>query len=124
MTAIQRKFIIQLFVISLALYGALYLIFTKLIVASIPLVIMVALLFAVNSLAFILIVNTKAKKPASFVYSYMGISFGRMIICSIFVFSYALTHRHDARTFALTFFALYFVYTTIEVRGIYSYFKK
>jgi len=123
MKALQKRFIIQLFIVSLLLYGILYLIFTKYFVANIPLVLMVGLLFAVNSAAFILLSDTKEKKPRSFVYSFMTISFGRLIVCSIFVFSYALTHRHDARTFALTFFALYFIYTTVEVRAIYAFFK-
>jgi hypothetical protein len=124
MTALHRRFIIQLLVISVALYGLLYVVFTKYIIASLPLVVMIALLFAVNSLAFILIANTKGKKAGSFVYSYMVISFGRLIVCSAFVFAYALTHRHDARTFALTFFVLYFLYTIVEVRAIYSFFSK
>jgi hypothetical protein len=39
------------------------------------------------------------------------------------VFSYALTNRQDAKTFALTFFVLYFAYNIIEVRSIYKFFK-
>lgn len=123
MKAVQRKFILQLLIVSLVLYGVLYVIFTKYKPASLPLLVMVALLFAVNSLAFILISDTKEKKPRSFVYSFMTISFGRLIVCSVFVFSYALTHRHDARTFALTFFLLYFIYAAMEVRAMYSFFK-
>jgi hypothetical protein len=124
MKALHRKFIIQLLVISVLIYGVLYVIFAKYIIANIPLLVMVALLFAVNSMAYILITNTKEKHPRSFVYSYMTISFGRLIICSIFVFTYALLHRQDARTFALTFFALYFIYTTVEVKSIYTFFNK
>jgi len=123
MKALQREFIIRLLLISIGLYGILYFIFSRLIIASLPLSIMVALLFAVNALAFILVTNTKEKKPRNFVYSYMTVSFGRLIICSAFVFSYALTHRQDARTFALTFFVLYFLYNIVEVRSIYSFFK-
>ncbi len=123
MKALHRKFILQLLVISVVLYGILYFVFTKYKPASLPLIVMIALLFAVNSLAFIMISNTKEKKPRSFVYSFMTISFGRLIVCSIFVFSYALTHRPDARTFALTFFVLYFIYAAVEVKAMYSFFK-
>ena len=124
MKAVQQRFILQLVGISILLYGILYLVFTKYIIADVPLLIMVALLFTVNSLAFVMISNTKEKNPRSFVYSFMTISFGRMIICAVFVFSYALTHRHDARTFALSFFGLYFIYTIVEVRAIYRFFTK
>jgi hypothetical protein len=123
MKAVQRQFIIQLLVISIVIYFALYVVFTRYILAEIPMLVMVALLFAINVMAFILISNTKEKKPRSFVYTYMGISLGRMIVCAAFVFTYALTHRRDARTFALTFFALYFIYTTVEVRAIYKFFN-
>ncbi|HTA27357.1 MAG TPA: hypothetical protein VK809_06200 [Bacteroidia bacterium] len=123
MKAVQRRFILQLLGISVVLYGILYLVFTRYVIADVPLLIMIALLFAVNSMAFIMISNTREKKPSSFVYSYMTISFGRMIICAVFVFSYALTHHHDARTFALSFFMLYFIYTIVEVRAIYSFFN-
>jgi hypothetical protein len=84
---------------------------------------MVPLLFAVNIIAFILVTNTKEKNPRGFVYSYMAVTFGRLIVCSIFVFSYALTHRHDARVFALTFFILYFIYNVVEVKALYRFFK-
>jgi hypothetical protein len=123
MKALHKQFILQLLLISIVIYGILYVVFTRFIIASLPLIIMVALLFAVNSLVFIIITNTKAKKPGSFVYSYMTVSFGRLIVCSAFVFAYALMHKQDARTFALTFFLLYFIYTTIEVKAMYSFFK-
>ncbi len=123
MKALQRQFIIRLLFISIGLYGILLFVFSRLILASLPLIVMIALLFAVNSFAFILVTNTKEKKPRSFVYSYMTVSFGRLIICSAFVFSYALIHRQDARTFALTFFLLYFLYNILEVKAIYSFFK-
>jgi hypothetical protein len=123
MKTLHRRFIVQLLVISIVLYVVLYFVFSRLAIATLPLIVMVALLFAVNSLAFILVTNTKEKKPGGFVYSYMTVSFGRMIICSVFVFSYALTHRHDARAFALTFFGLYFLYTIVEVKALYAFFK-
>lgn len=124
MKTVQRRFTIQLLVISILLYGVLYFVFSRLEIVPIPLLAMVAILFAVNSLAFILVTNTKESKPSSFVYSYMTISFGRLIVCAVFVFSYALTHRQEARTFALTFFAIYFLYNILEVRAIYSFFKR
>jgi len=123
MKTIQRRFIIQLLIVSLILYGVVYGVSLRLTETTLPITAMIALLFAVNSFAFIFVTNTKEKNPRSFVYSYMTVSFGRMILCSTFVFLYALMHRQDARAFALTFFALYFAYTIVEVRAIYSFFK-
>jgi hypothetical protein len=123
MKSIQKGFILSLFLISVALYGLMYIIFTRYIIASLPLLRMVLLLFAINSLAFYVITNTKEKKPRSFVYSFMAVSFGRLFVCGAFVFIYAFTHKPDAKIFAITFCLLYFIYTTIEVRAMYAFFK-
>jgi hypothetical protein len=123
MKTIHRRFIIQLLIISIVLYGIVYGVSLQLTQGILPITAMIALLFAVNSIAFIFVTNTKEKNPSGFVYSYMTVSFGRMIFCGAFVFLYALMHRQGARAFALTFFALYFIYTIIEVRAIYGFFK-
>ncbi len=120
MKALHRRFIIQLLIVS----AVLYIVFTKFIIASLPLLTMVSLLFAMNVLAFIIITGTKEKQSRKFVYIYMVASFGRLLICGAFVFTYALMHRQDARTFALTFFLLYFVYTLLEVRAVFNFFKR
>ncbi len=123
MKSFQRRFILRLLLVSVVFYGILYLIFTRYIIANLPLILMIGLLFAVNGLSFVVITNTREKKPGAFVYSFMGVSMGRLLISAAFVFIYALTHRQDAKTFALTFFMLYFLYTILEVRAIYSFFK-
>jgi hypothetical protein len=84
---------------------------------------MILLLFAINSFAFYIITNTREKHPRKFVYSFMTISFGRLLICGAFVFIYALTHKPDAKIFAITFCILYFLYSVIEVRAMNAFFK-
>ena len=123
MKTIQRKFIIQLFIISVVLYAGLYLIFTKYIPAEMPLLAMVALLFAINAAGFIIISNTKEKKPSSFVYSFMIVSVVRMLICAAFVVAYALIHRNGAKYFLLAFFLLYIIFITAEVKALSAVFK-
>jgi hypothetical protein len=123
MKAYHRKFIIQLLVISVIIYGAFLLVSSKLNLPVMTVTVMIALLFAINSLAFIFVTNTKGHNPRGFVYSYMTVSFGRLIICSGFVFLYALTHRPLVKPFAISFFVLYFIYTIAEVRAIYAFFK-
>jgi hypothetical protein len=123
MKALQRSFIIRLLLISIAVYGISYVVFSKLIIASLPLVSMIAVLFAINTLSYIFVTNTKEKKPNSFVFIYMAVSFGRMFVCAAFVCCYALLHRQDARTFGFTFFALYFLYNMVEVQAVYKFFK-
>ena len=124
MKTFQKRFAIQLLVFSVAVYGLMFLIFTKYSIADLPLIAMIGLLFAINTGSFIIVTDTKEKRPGAFVYSYMAITVGRLLVCGAFVFIYALTHRQYARSFAGAFFVLYFIYTIIEVRALYSYFKK
>ena len=123
MKAIHRRFIIQLLVLSIVVYVALYFISPKISDAGMPIISMVAFLFGVNALAFILVTNSKEKRPKTFVYFYMLISLVRIFLFSTFVLSYALVHRMAARPFVLTFFILYFLYSIIEVRAIYIFFN-
>jgi hypothetical protein len=123
MKAVQRTFIIRLLLISIAAYGIMFVVFSKLIIASLPIIAMIAILFAVNALSYILVTNTKEKKPNSFVFIYMTVSFARMLVCGVFVCCYALMHRQDAKAFGFTFFALYFLYNIIEVQAVYKFFK-
>jgi hypothetical protein len=124
MNIIHRRFILRLLLISIALYGILYGISLRFPAVSLPITAMIAFLFAVNSLAFILVANTKEKNPRGFVYLYMTVSFGRLILCSAFVLLYALMHRQGVKLFAVSFFLLYFIYTIMEVRAIYGFFKR
>jgi hypothetical protein len=123
MNGFQQRLILRLLLLSIVFYAILYVVFTRLIIASMPMLLTVGLLFAINSLAFVIVTNTKDKNPRRFVYSYMTVSFGRLLVCGAFVFIYALTHRQDARVFAVVFFILYLFYAIVEVRAIYTFFK-
>ena len=119
-----KKFTVYLFILSVALYGALYILFAKLLpVAGMPLYYMLPFLFAFTLLAYFIMVMTKNKNPRYFVYSFMLISLGRLMLYGGFVFIYALSHRNIAKPFVITFLALYFIYTFIEIRAVYGYFK-
>lgn len=119
----HRKFIIWLFILSLLVYGILQFLSPRLSLPAQAIAAMVALLFVINSLAFIFVTNTKDRNPRGFVSAYMIVSLGRLLICAAFVFLYALTHRPFAKPFAVSFFVLYFIYTIVEVRAIYAFFK-
>jgi hypothetical protein len=124
MKAHHTKFILQLLVISVLMYAGLYLVFSRWFIVDIPLLFMIAFLFVMNSLAYILTTNTRDKKPQRFVFTFMAISLGKMVACALFVVWYALTHQHhSAKAFALTFFLAYFIYTLVEVMGLAAFFR-
>jgi hypothetical protein len=119
-----QKFTTYLFALSVTAYGLLYFLFTRVRpTPNMPLYYMIPMLFVFTSLAYVIMVQTKTKNPRYFVYSFMLISMGRLLMYGGFVFIYALSHREGAQAFAITFFLLYFVYTALEVRAVYGYFK-
>jgi len=119
-----KKFTGFLFGVSVVIYALLYVVFTYIRpVPNMPLYYMIPLLFFFTSGAYVLLVQTKNKNPRFFVYSYMLTSMGRLLMYGAFVFIYALSHREGAKTFAITFFLLYIIYTVIEIRAVLGYFK-
>ncbi len=111
----SKKFIAYLFALSVVLYGTLYALRRLLILPEMPINIMLPLLFVVTAGTFLILVQTKDKNPRLFVFSYMIISFSRLIIYGAFIFVYALAHRQGAKYFAVTFLLLYFMYSATEI---------
>jgi CHASE2 domain-containing sensor protein len=118
-----RNFIARLLLLTIALYGILYVVFSRLLNIKIPSELMLGLLFILNAGAYLIIVKTKEKKPAAFVRSYMLTTIGRLLVCGAFIFIYALTHKDIARPFAISFFLLYIVYVILEVKAVKSFFR-
>ncbi len=120
----SRKFLLTLLLLSIVLYALLYTFFTYIKPSPIPLAYMILLLFTVTCVTYLILVQTKEKNPRLFVYSYMILSFSRLILFGSFIFIYALSHRQEAQLFAITFFILYLSYTIYEIKGLKDYFKK
>lgn len=119
-----KKFAAYLFALSLVLYGALTFYFNTINpVPGMPLYYIIPFLYVFTVLAYVVMVQTKNKNPRFFVYSFMMISLGRLMVYGGFIFIYALLHKAIAKPFVITFLILYFIYTFIEIRAVYSYFK-
>jgi hypothetical protein len=119
-----KKFAGYLFVLSSGLYGGFTFYFNNIHpVKGIPLYYIIPFLYVFTVLAYVIMVQTKNKNPRFFVYSFMMISLGRLMVYGGFVFVYALGHKAIAKPFAVTFLILYFIYTFLEIRAVYGYFK-
>lgn len=119
-----KNFAGYLFVISLGLYGALTFYFNTIHpIQGMPLYYIIPFLYVFTVLAYVIMVQTKNKNPRFFVYSFMMISLGRLMIYGGFIFIYAISHKAIAKPFAITFLILYFIYTFLEIRAVYGYFK-
>ena len=124
MVLAPKKFAAYLLVLSVILYGILYFYFSNIRpVQGMPLYYIIPFLYVFTVLAYIIMVQTKNKNPRFFVYSFMMISLGRLMMYGGFIFIYALSHKDIARPFVITFLILYFIYTFLEIRAVYGYFK-
>src|SRR6185312_11827833 len=86
-------FVIQLFGLSALLYGAMFLVFTRAIVApGIPLEIMFGMLFVITALSHYILVASGKKNPRTFTYSFMFTSVVRLIIYGLFIILYGYKH--------------------------------
>ncbi|HTB07457.1 MAG TPA: hypothetical protein VK806_10940 [Bacteroidia bacterium] len=117
-------FILQLFGITVVCYGALFIVFTKAVpVPTMPLELMLLMLFVVTGLAHFIILRSGKNNPTKFTYAFMFTSVIRLIIYGMFIILYGWKHAEIAKAFALTFFGLYLLYTIFEIRSILKYLK-
>ncbi|HSY77321.1 MAG TPA: hypothetical protein VK890_10715 [Bacteroidia bacterium] len=112
-------FLLQLFGLSAILYGGLFVVFTKVSVTpGIPLGLMFLMLFCITAISHFILLNAGRKNPQAFTYSFMATSMVRLVIYGIFIVLYGYKHPDIAKVFAITFFALYIIYTVFEIRSV------
>jgi hypothetical protein len=117
-------FLLQLFGISAFLFGILFFVFTRYyIVANMPLGLMFIVLFVITALSHLILLNSAKKSAQAFTYAFMGVSMVRLVIYGVFIVLYGYKHHEVAKVFALTFFALYIIYTVFEIRSVLGYMK-
>ena len=118
------SFIVQLLGITIIAYGALFIVFTKVQpLPSMPLEIMLLLLFGVTAIGHYIIVKAGKNGPRQFTYAFMFTSVIRLIIYGLYIILYGYKHTDIAKPFAITFFALYLLFTVFEIRSVFSYLK-
>ncbi|MGP8217158.1 MAG: hypothetical protein ACLQQ4_16430, partial [Bacteroidia bacterium] len=116
------SFFLQLLGLSAILFGLLFLVFTRVIVTpGLPLGLMVAILFAITFISHFILMRAGKKSPQAFTYSFMFTSVIRLIIYGIFIVLYGYKHTSIAKTFAITFFGMYIVYTVFEIRSVLNF---
>jgi hypothetical protein len=117
-------FLLQLFGLSAFLFGILFLVFTRYyIVQAMPLGLMFIVLFVVTALSHLILLKAAKKSAQAFTYAFMGISMVRLVMYGVFIVLYGYQHHEVAKIFALTFFALYIIYTAFEIRSVLGYMK-
>lgn len=118
-------FILQLFGLSAFLFGVLFFVFTRfIIVANMPLGLMLLMLFFITGASHLILTRAGTKSAQAFTYAFMVTSMVRLVIYGIFIVLYGYNHHEVAKVFALTFFALYVIYTAFEIRSVLGYMKK
>jgi hypothetical protein len=111
--------------ISLMLYGALFMIFTRVwAMPKMPIELMIVILFAVTIISRSIIIRAEKSSPRAYTYSFIGTSTMRLILYSIFVLAFSFKHREIAKQFILTFFVLYIIYSAFDLKSASSYLKR
>jgi hypothetical protein len=72
-------------------------------------------LYLVTATSFFLLSNSIEKKITHFANIFMILNFSRLIIFTAIIFIYVFTHKNEAASFTLTFFAYYILITIWEV---------
>jgi hypothetical protein len=117
-------FLLQLFGLSAFLFGILFVVFTKVMVTQgMPLGLMFIVLFFITAFSHFILLRSAKKGAQAFTYAFMGISMVRLVIYGVFIVLYGYNHHEVVKLFALTFFALYIIYTAFEIRSVLGYMK-
>jgi hypothetical protein len=117
-------FLLQLLGITILCYGALFIVFTKAVpTPTMPLEIMLLMLFGVTALAHFIILKSGKNNPTKFTYAFMFTSVVRLIIYGLFIILYGWKHADIAKPFAISFFCLYLLYTIFEIRSVLKHLK-
>ncbi len=88
-----------------------------------PIVCIFGVLFSITSLSYYMVVKAATKSPRSFTTAFMLSSSLRLLIYGAFIALYCHLHKDVAMTFALTFFALYIIYTGFEIKSVLGFMK-
>lgn len=72
-------------------------------------------LYLSTLILFGLLSKSLHKRTSQFANAVMLVNFGKLVFYAVIIFIYAYINRADAVSFILTFFAYYFVITTLEV---------
>lgn len=81
-------------------------------------------LYLATLLMYSLLSKSIQKRTSQFANTVMLVNFGKLVFYAVIIFVYAYINRSDAVSFILTFFAYYFVITTLEVFALLGLGKK
>lgn len=88
-----------------------------------PLGLMFIMLFVITGTSHLILTKAGARGGQPFTYAFMVTSMVRLVIYGVFIVIYGYSHHEVAKVFALTFFALYVIYTAFEIRSVLGYMK-
>lgn len=116
-----RRLLIFSIVLGLVATGVRYLVPSRYITPTLPL--MFLFFIAVTLVGYYFILRSTGKRFIRFINSYILVTVVKLCLFIGVIFFYLLNHKQDAAAFAVAFLILYLCYIIFEVVNLVSYFK-
>lgn len=82
------------------------------------------LFFVLTTIGIHVVITKKSKEPKEFIFIYLALSMGRLLICLFFVLIYAYINKASSLAFACHFMIQYLLFTLFEISSILSTIKQ
>lgn len=82
------------------------------------------LFFFITTLGMHYIINRKPKEPKEFIFIYLALSMGRLLLCLFFVLIYSFLNKTSSLAFACHFMIQYLLFTLFEISSLLNSIKQ
>lgn len=82
------------------------------------------LFFFITTLGIHFIITRKPKEPKEFIFIYLALSMGRLLLCLFFVLIYSFVNKQSSLAFACHFMIQYVLFTMFEISTILKTIKQ
>lgn len=76
------------------------------------------LFFFITTLGMHFIITRKSKEPKEFIFIYLALSMGRLLLCLFFVLTYSFVNKSSSLAFACHFMIQYVLFTLFEISNL------
>ena len=82
------------------------------------------LFFFITTIGMHLIITRKPKEPKEFIFIYLALSMGRLLLCLFFVLIYSYVNKASSLAFACHFMIQYVLFTLFEISTLLKTIKQ
>lgn len=82
------------------------------------------LFFVLTTLGIHVVLTKKPKEPKEFIFIYLALSMGRLLVCLFFVLIYSYVNKLSSLAFACHFMIQYLLFTLFEISSLLNTIKQ